>query len=149
MDFRSLIRHLTDENKTYESQVRTRRQTSYSHDLILHNDHDLTRPEPCFALVSFSDPDFWTLAENNDTNLTSSTLSSTLSDALSDAHTSPPYFQPRYCKICWILNLKSHALRDKEEVKYHMKAKHLKEIGDEDALTFWELNQWKRKHPGY
>jgi len=57
MDFQSLIRHLTDENITYESQVRTQRETSYSRDLILNNDHDLTGPQPCFALFPFTDLD--------------------------------------------------------------------------------------------
>jgi len=31
-----------------------------------------------------------------------------------------------------------------EEAKYHMKAKHLKEMGYQDALTFSELKDGKR-----
>jgi len=53
------------------------------------------------------------------------------------------------------------------DVAYHMKAKcafqfviveptschsdirHLKEVGEDDALGRWELKRWKRKHPDY
>jgi hypothetical protein len=59
-------------------------------------------------------------------------------------------------------------MTDDADVAYHMRAKyvlqqpivvepnlrrtfvrHLKEVGEEDALTMRELKRWKKKHPGH
>jgi hypothetical protein len=82
------------------------RNTSYTHDLILHNDHDLTGPEPCFVQLSFD-----TLA---------------ILTCAADKYNAPgSSFINRYCKDCWILNLRCHIMKEDADVAYHMKAKYI------------------------
>jgi len=129
MNFPSLIRHLVDENKTYYSQIQTRRTTSYTCDLVLHNDHDLTSSQTCITMSSLNEP----------------------MKCPATADDGQTWYFDRYCKDCWILNLRLHVMRSRADMVYHMKAKHLKDLveGEKDALFMWQLRSWKRQHPDY